>query len=268
MNLLDVVKTAGDEIICASLSQKPGKFGMTIHNAGFQHLGLKYRYVGCAEDNIERGLQIAREHGVRGVAISMPFKVTALNLMDEVHDTALAAGAVNTVVNDNGWLTGYNTDVAGFSALAEEANLRQDDHICIHGSGGVARAVLVALKDYSDVSIYARNQREAAALGDRYDRPVYHFTHPKREQGVVINCTPVGMQDEVISFIDLDAMTKFIDVIVKETPSVRLVKAAGKPAFTGQTMALHQAFAQFELYTGVKAPTEAMVRALNATSQT
>ena len=86
-------------------------------------------------------------------------------------------------------------------------------------------------------------------------------------RGVVVNATPLGMNDELIDFVDLSMVDKFLDVVVKDTPTARAARNSGIPAFTGETMALFQAERQFNLYTGQKAPLSAMIEALRHANQ-
>lgn len=254
--------TLQHQTLCVSLAAIPGKFGTTVHTAGYHHHGLNFRYVACkvGADELETSIQLIRESGVRGASVAAPLKVACIDLVDTLHDTARLTGAVNTVVNNSGWLTGYNTDVEGFQKLAEHSKLSKVDDIAVIGSGGAARAVLVALDRYPTVTIYSRNLLEAHKLGARFFRPVRDFKDVSALQGVVINCTPVNNLDEID--LDISRIKKLINLQSKETASTVAALSLKVPVFTGTTMALHQASAQFKLYTGHPAPISAMKKAL------
>ena len=172
MNLLEAIQQRGNATLCVSLSARPGTFGATVHNAGYRALGLPFKYVACKVDDIASALSIVSTSGIRGASISMPFKVDAMRAVNEIMPCALNAGAVNTVVNDHGRLLGYNTDVYGFAKLLEEAKVYTDSHVKVIGSGGVARAILVALCDFPNVTLYSRQPQKAAELAKNFGRPV------------------------------------------------------------------------------------------------
>jgi shikimate dehydrogenase len=117
-----------------------------IHNAAFGALGLNLVYVAhdVAPENLAAAMAGIRALGYRGLSITIPHKVSALNLVDEVDDTAQRIGCINTVVNEVGVLKGYNTDGLGaLGALrAADLNLEQAS-VVVLGSGGAARAIAV-----------------------------------------------------------------------------------------------------------------------------
>lgn len=260
MNLREAITERGTSTLCVSLSSNPGTFGTTVHNAGFAALDIDYKYVACLENDIGRAMLQVRNYGVRGASISMPHKISVIKLLDELDDSAVKTGAVNTVVNTGGRLKGYNTDIAGFSALAKLAELQQDEPIIVIGSGGAARAVLEALKGYN-VTIWSRNVKARKELAKKYRFKQSSCKWLEWTEGTVVNCTPIGMSDEPLPIV-LEGLSKAIDIIVKETPFVKAAKALNIPAFSGSTMALYGAAEQFKLYTGIDAPIDVMQEAL------
>ena len=96
--------------VCGSISARPGPFGVATHNAGYCALGLPYVYVAFAIERTEEAILAMRYLGIRGFGVSMPHKVRVMQYLDRLDETAQEIGAVNTVVNDDGCLTGYNTD--------------------------------------------------------------------------------------------------------------------------------------------------------------
>lgn len=265
MTLLDVVMTPTTETLCVSLSSKPGIFGTTVHNAGYKALDINYKYVACASSDIVVDLALVSLYGVRGASISMPFKVHAMKAVNQVMPCAIKAGAINTVVNEHGWLRGYNTDIHGFSKMLKASGLSSetDKVIKVIGAGGVCRAILAALEQFANVVVYARNVEAATKLATLFNRECKPLSDINCERGVVVNATPLGMNDEMIDFLDLSKVDVYLDTVVKVTPMVKAAKSRGIVSIDGTVMALYQAAKQFELYTGKTAPIKQMMDALH-----
>lgn len=257
MTLDDAINSRGDSTLCVSLSSNPGTFGTRVHNTGYKALGLNFKYIACQENDIARAMRQVRDSGIRGASISMPFKLDVMKHLDSIDEQALRTEAVNTVVNQDGHLRGYNTDVDGFKALIEEANIDQNDRITVVGTGGVARAVLEALRGFQNVVICGRNFQQRYNLATKYG--VGHFSYGYLElvTGTVINCTPIGMQGEIFP-VSVIGLSRAIDVVVKDTPFIRNARGVGIPSFSGAIMSLHGAANQFKLYTEHDAPLEIM----------
>ena len=100
--------------ICISISEKPGNFGKIIHNAGYEALGLNWIYIPFKITNLEDTIKGIRALGIRGCSVSMPFKEKVIKFLDDIDPLANEIGSVNTIVNNNGILKGYNTDFLGF----------------------------------------------------------------------------------------------------------------------------------------------------------
>ena len=264
MLLIDAINARRSATLCVSLSSNPGTFGITVHNAGYLALGLNFKYVACFSDNIGRDIALLKQHGVRGCSISMPFKQTVIQHLDYVDVTARVTKAVNTIVNVDGYLMGFNTDVSGFAQQINYGQLANNEEIKVYGAGGAARAVLFALREFENVSICTRNEVAGKLLAADFNRPYLNMSDYGVDVGTIINCTPVGMKNETFDFVDLANVQKWIDLVVTETPTVKAAKALGIPAYSGKIMALGQAAAQFYLYTGFPAPFSVMRDSLNA----
>src|SRR5689334_15222842 len=108
-----------DTKFCISLAGRPGNFGTRFHNHLYEQLGLNYRYKAFATQDIRGALAGVRALGVRGCSVSMPFKESCIPLLDALEPSATSIGAVNTIVNENGWFTGHNTDYLAVSHLLQ-----------------------------------------------------------------------------------------------------------------------------------------------------
>lgn len=270
--------------LCGSLSLHPVSLGARMHTAGYQALGLPYVYVPFAvePEQLSGALAGMRALGIRGFGVSMPFKLAILPLLDRIEPQAERIGAVNTVVNDSGVLTGYNTDAAGAQRALEEVVALSGRRAVVIGAGGAARAVASALID-AGVRLHLANrtperaaslaQALAAARPGLSDPPTFGGLSELPDLGqvqVLVNCSSAGMADygpaspvpEGLLHPGLTVM----DIVYKpiRTELLRAAARVGARTVHGGRMLLHQAARQFELYTGHPAPLEAMDRGLQA----
>jgi len=256
-----------DTRVCISLSSVPSNFGTTLHNAGYQALGLNYIYKSFGIRELEGAIAGVRALGIRGCSVSMPFKEAVLPLLDEVESQASLMGAVNTIVNDNGRLTGYNTDVVGAQRSLEMLGTLASDDVLLLGAGGVSKAIAQALRNIgvSKIKVSNRDIDRIKPLNRIIECEAIPWD--KRGPGsasVVINATSIGMgESERIAPIDsqsIEAARVVMDVVVTSKPTrlIELAREAGKTVAPGYLMSLEQAIEQFLLYTGRRAPREAM----------
>ena len=109
--------------ICISISSNPGIFGETVHNAGYNYQGLNYLYKAIRIVNLEKTIEAIKLLHIRGCSVSMPFKEQVIKYLDILDKDAKKAGAVNTILNDNNTLKGYNTDIFGASKALQVINI-------------------------------------------------------------------------------------------------------------------------------------------------
>lgn len=254
--------------LCMSLAARPGTFGSRFHNHLYDALGLDYVYKAFTTTDLEGAVRGIRALNIRGCAVSMPFKEEVIPLLDGLRDSAAAIDSVNTIVNDDGTLLGYNTDYSAVRTLV--APLARAPFL-LRGSGGMAKATATALVDagFAEGVIVARNAAKgralATALGCTWQAEAESLHAP-----VLVNVTPLGMAGadaEALAFTraQVEAAEVVIDVVAKpiETPLLRLARALDKPVVTGAEIAKLQALEQFVLYTGLR-PSEAQVAAAEA----
>jgi len=254
--------------LCISLAARPSNFGTRFHNFLYDELGLNFVYKAFTPTDLTQAVTGIRGLGIRGCAVSMPYKEQVIALVDTMDPSAAAIDSVNTIVNDSGHLTAYNTDYTAVQRLLEQHEVPTHLSVLVRGSGGMAKAVVAALRDAGFVrgTIVARNERAGSALAGLYGYDwapeVAHLT-----ADIIVNVTPVGMSggpDESVSAFAADtiaAASWVIDVVAvpAETPLIRAARAAGKPVITGAEVAVLQAEEQFVLYTGIR-PTADQVR--------
>jgi shikimate dehydrogenase len=260
-----------DMTLCISLSARPSNNGTRFHNHLYDQLGLNWIYKAFAPTDLAQAIAGVRGLGIRGCAVSMPYKEDVIALVDAMDPSAKAIDSVNTIVNDGGRLTAYNTDYTAIEQLLQSNDVPAASSVLLKGAGGMAKATAAALRDagFKDVTIIARNEATGRALAD-----LYGFawrgelgSGPEASADMVINVTPVGMaggpEADSLSFPaeTIEAAKIVFDVVAlpAETPLIKAARAAGKQVITGAEVATIQALEQFVLYTGIR-PTEEQVR--------
>ena len=240
-----------------------------MHNAAFRELRLNAVYVAFPVTDLARAVAGLRGLAIAGVSVTIPFKEEIIPLLDELDPRAARMGAVNTVVNREGRLTGYNTDWLGALTALQTKTAIAGEHFLILGAGGAARAIAFGLKETGGrVTLTDVDAPRAAALAqDLGAAAIPPEALRQCPATILINATPVGMkpQDQEIP-INPELLARFrlvMDIVYRPltTRLLREAKARGCQTVDGLQMLLHQATAQFELWTGRTAPLEAMSRA-------
>ncbi|MFJ6001351.1 shikimate 5-dehydrogenase [Arthrobacter sp. NPDC092385] len=257
-----------DMTLCISLAARPSNIGTRFHNYLYEELGLNFIYKAFTTTDLPSAIAGLRGLGIRGCAVSMPFKEDVIALVDSLDPSARAIDSVNTIVNDDGVLTAYNTDYLAVERLLREHAVPTTHSVLVQGSGGMAKAVVAALRDagFTRVTVVARNEHTGRALAELYgfgwQRDVGELT-----ADLLFNVTPLGMAGpdaDALAFPQavIDAAQVVFDVVASpsETPLILAARAAGKPVITGAEVVALQAEEQFVLYTGVR-PTPEQVRA-------
>ncbi|MCQ9343358.1 shikimate 5-dehydrogenase [Corynebacterium kozikiae] len=258
--------------LCISLAARPSNHGVRFHNWLFAELGLNYLYKAVAPTDITQAIAGVRGLDIRGAAVSMPYKQDVIALIDGLHPSAERIGAVNTIVNDSGVLTGYNTDYTAVASLLNTHNVDPAWRVAVRGSGGMANAVVAALADHGmRGAVVARNQATGTALAERYGWE--YATEVPENAELLVNVTPLGMngdQADAQAFSDtqIQRAKMIFDVVAYPVRTPLIVKAEelGVPSINGGEVVALQAAEQFVLYTG-KQPTQAQVDAAEAYAQ-
>ncbi len=257
-----------------------------IHNAAFRKLGLNFVYLAWQVETIGDAVKGLRALGnFRGTSVTIPHKVAAIPFLDHVETTAQRIGAINTIVAEQGALTGHNTDATGaLRALREGGAELKGRRIVVLGSGGAAQAIAFALAvesgadkltllgiDDSERTGLAQDIRSQVALtveGFHLDETT--LRRVLLDAHVLIHCTPVGMSPKTdttcIPASLLHADLSVMDIVYNplETRLLKDAKRAGCRTIPGLEMFLHQAVAQFELWTNQPAPVDVMRRVLES----
>lgn len=252
-----------------------------MHNTALAVGGLDYWYLPFAvhPDLLGNALCGLRALGVSGFSVTIPHKVAIIPFLDRLDDTAEAAGAVNTVLNRDGSLIGYNTDGDGLlKSLAEEVGFRCTDQgtIIIAGAGGASRGAVAALcrTGASRIVLINRSREKAEELAGicRHTYPgteilVAENSHELRphlkEASLVVNSTSLGMKGEMLPFLDVEELPKtaaVYDMVYAPpvTPLLRAAASCGLKSANGLGMLAAQGEIAYQIWTGCAPPTGVM----------
>jgi shikimate dehydrogenase len=241
-----------------------------MHGAAYAKMGLTASYNAYRVKGAADVVRQVRESGIRGASITIPFKETVMALLDEVDANAAAIGAVNTIVNRDGRLTGYNTDGPGLARDLEDWIGIRGKTFVILGAGGAARAAVFTLIQGGGTAVVVnRTVEKARALAVSFG---CHWAPPaeigRLEADCLINTTPIGM------FPDTDRtplkdeflvhFSRLMDLIYNpvRTRLLREAVAAGCAVRSGVGMFVHQGAEQIRLWTGLEPPREWMMQAV------
>lgn len=253
-------------------------FSPEIHNAAFSQCQLDYVYVPLPVEpsQLERAVQGLVALGFSGANVTIPHKIAVMEYLDEIDDTARLAGAVNTIVVQQGKLIGYNTDARGFiTALEQNGFAVQGKRVLLLGAGGAARAVLAGLagSGVEAVVVAARQVNQAEQLVNlfpnvRVQSVVWSGTAFQQAVGqadFIIHATPVGMYPhcEAMPLLAIDQLQPaavVCDLIYNPVTTKLLEQSAeaGHPILSGLSMLVEQAALAFEYWTGQSAPRQTM----------
>ena len=254
-------------VLCISIAKRPGTFGSIVHNTGYKALGLNWIYIPFKVTNLQDTIKGIRALGIRGCSVSMPFKETVIPFLDKLDPIAKKAKAVNTIVNNDGYLTGYNTDVLGIQKCLSLFKIKNNQKIIVLGSGGVARAVLTALQNLNLKNIILTNRTSQRGKDLAREFKIDFTLWTKRQNifaDIIINTTSIGMHPNtnVLPISESQILNSQIvmDVIVssKNTKLIQIAKKYKKITIEGTDLALNQAYEQFKVYTGRNPPKHIM----------
>lgn len=251
-----------------------------MQNAAFAAKGLNCTYIAfrVPEAELKESIESLRSINIAGFNVTTPHKTQVMRYLDELDSTARKPAAVNTVNNIEGIFRGYNTDVYGF---IEPLRKRQVDfrgmHVLLLGSGGAARAVVVALAEQDGVAklvIANRDMQRAnelaklgAGLGMKCEVvPFDRVQDSSPACDLIVNATTLGMNNEssVIDYEHIQKGSIVYDIVYRPvvTDLIENAKCAQASVVYGYEMLIEQGAKAFELWTGLSAPRDAMKKNL------
>ena len=249
-----------------------------IHNSAFKATNTNGVYLAWEVDATELAETVAniRRYQMYGINLSMPYKEQVIPYLDQLSEEACLIGAVNTVVNREGTLIGYNTDGKGFFKSLPSFKISRK-RLVLLGAGGAAKAILAQaiLDGVSQISVFVRSssmgktrpylEKIQNATGFRVDlfalEDVQDLQDSITQADLLVNATSVGMDGSsqpIPTSIVLPEKLMVADVIYQpfETPFLKWARNQGNQSINGLGMLLYQAAEAFELWTGKEMPTD------------
>lgn len=249
-----------------------------FHNAAFRAAGIDatYNLADVLPGDLAATVAALRARDVYGANVTVPYKQDVLPFLDALSDEARALGAVNTIVNDDGRLTGLNTDVPGFAAdLRAQGIAIEGRQIVLLGAGGAARGVAAALAGMGvgRLVIANRTPERASAIRRQYPAIATATGIARRDlaallpdTALLINATSAGLHGDetpiAADTLDLLPPTAAVyDLIYRPTALLRAAQRRGLRAVDGLGMLVHQGALAWEAWTGRAAPLDVMWQA-------
>ncbi len=245
-----------------------------MHNAGYEALQIDDQFVYLASrvnvNDIADFIKGIRAMHIRGISCTIPHKIAVIPYLDKIDAVAKKIGAVNTIVNDEGKLIGYNTDWLGILVPLEKHITLQNKTVALIGAGGAARAAAFAVtKKGAKLAIYNRTIKKAKELAKEFNGEAYSLDEIQnvKSADIIINTTSIGLKQKNKTPIPKKYISnkQIIFDAVYDSEESRLIKEAKKQdaqTISGIEMLLHQGFAQFRLFTGYEAPIDIMRKAI------
>ncbi|MDO8522509.1 MAG: shikimate dehydrogenase [bacterium] len=228
-----------------------------LHNEIFLREDVDAVMLAFQNADINELVSAMRALPVHLIAVTLPHKESIISLLDEVDEKALAIGSVNTVINTDGKLKGYNTDVVGIAVALKDATLKGKS-VLIFGAGGAARAVAYHMKECgAKIHSYDRTFKKAQTLCEKFGGMALELAALNGTQfDVIVNATPVGLHPNTDATpVSKDIIRKgsvVFDLVYNplETRLMREATEKGAQAISGLTMLVEQALEQERLWLG------------------
>ncbi|MBU9713375.1 shikimate dehydrogenase [Evansella tamaricis] len=247
-----------------------------MHESAIKKLGLKMAYHAflVQPEQLKQAIDGVRSLGFRGINVTIPHKVAVIPYLDEVDELAKEIGAVNTIVNEDGKLKGYNTDGEGFvRSLIERIGNIGEKKVLAVGAGGASRAVSLAVAKHGVKEITITNR--TVIKGEDLARNCSRYTQSTSisledaarnlmEYDIIINTTSIGMKPEVenmpLSLTNVKKGSLVCDLIYTpiKTKWLKEAEKSGADILNGVEMFVYQGALAFERWTGEKAPIATM----------
>lgn len=263
-----------------ALLGKPVKHSKSpyMHNQSFEILDLDFAYMAFEIEDyeIEKTIEAMKILNAKGFNITMPYKEKVMKFLDQIDEQAKIIGSVNTVLNHNGKLIGYNTDGKGFIKSIEEKNIKfKGEKIVILGSGGAARAIAIqlAFEGAGEILIVNRRREKAEIIVNTINKSISKIKARSielnedflkaelKDAKILVNTTPVGMNDSIDKSLIMDIESLHRDLFVADiiynplkTKLLSQAEKIGCKTMNGMNMLIYQGALAFKIWTGKDMP--------------
>ncbi|PIE75133.1 MAG: shikimate dehydrogenase [Deltaproteobacteria bacterium] len=235
-----------------------------MHNFAFNFFSLNSVYTRFEPLNLKYAVSGIRELGIKGVSVTIPYKESIIKYLDTVSESAEKIGAVNTIVNRNGFLEGHNTDWKGFVRALEKHTKIKDKNILLIGAGGAARGIAYGINiKEGQLFITNRTDEKGRVLAKEFSGEFVNIHElGKLEPEIIVNATSVGMYPYTeVSPVDESVFKSgglAFDIVYNpvETRFLQLAKKKGFKTVSGISMFVYQGEEQFKIWTGKEFPAQ------------
>ena len=251
----------------------------TIHNAAYRQLGLECTYIAyrIPKGQLDVEIDSLKKIKISGFNVTIPHKINVMEYLDELDENCKTIGACNTVINDDGNLKGYNTDMDGFLEPIKNRNISiQDSNILLFGAGGAARAIIAGLakEKARHVTIVNRTTEHGLQLKEFSGsiglnsevKTIEEMNEFHADYDLIINSSSLGLKNESspIPIKIINQETVVYDIVYKpvNTELIKESKKKNAEIIYGYEMLLGQAVRSFEIWLEQKAPYDEMKKAL------
>ena len=251
----------------------------TIHNAAYRELGIECTYIAYKVDKGElaTGIESLKKIKIAGFNVTIPHKIEMMRYLDNVDETCKKIGAVNTVLNDDGILRGFNTDMDGFLEPIKRKEIQiKNSKIFLLGAGGASRAIIAGFqKEGADNIVIANRTKENGDELARFSNDIGldatsvqldAMNELNSKFDFIVNASSLGLKGEknIIPSSLMDEQTTVYDIVYKplKTDLINTAKENNCEIIYGYEMLLGQAIRSFEIWLDQKAPYEAMKRSI------
>ena len=251
----------------------------TIHNAAYRELQLECTYIAyrVAQGDLATGIESLKKIKISGFNVTIPHKIEMMNYLDNVDDNCKKIGAVNTVLNDDGILRGFNTDMDGFLEPIKRKEIEiKNSKILLLGAGGASRAIIAGFQKENarEITIVNRTKTNGDELAQFSNELGLNATSNTIEDmnlfdsnfDFIVNASSLGLKNEnnIIPEKLFDEKTIIYDIVYKPVKTDLINKAKEKNCkiIFGYEMLLGQAIRSFEIWLDRKAPYDVMKRSI------
>ena len=251
----------------------------TIHNAAYRELEMECTYIAyrVAQGELATGIESLKKIKIAGFNVTIPHKIEMMKYLDNLDDNCKKIGAVNTVLNDDGILRGFNTDMDGFLEPIKRKEIEiKNSRILILGAGGAARAIIAGFQkeNAKEITIVNRTKSKGDELSEFSNRmglssvssSIKDMEDFDSQFDMIVNASSLGLKGEknIIPSRLFDEQTTVYDIVYKpiKTDLINTAKERKSRIIFGYEMLLGQAIRSFEIWLDKQAPYDAMKRAI------